>query len=134
MSRKATPTQLTPTMSRTLKGIVNSSTAPKSVSVRAHVVRMASTGSTDQQVAHALGITGKTVRRWRSRWNESVEALVALESKRNAAAFRRDLEDVLSDAPRSGAPPTFLPRDRLPNHGPGVRRSGRVRPAGRVLA
>jgi transposase len=96
-------------MSRTLQGIANSSTAPKSVSVRAHVVLMASTGSTDQQVAQTLSITAKTVRRWRSRWNESFEALVALESKRKAAAFRRDLEDVLSDAPRSGAPPTFSP-------------------------
>jgi len=109
MSRKATPTQLTPNMSRTLQAIANSSTAPKSVSVRAHVVLMAATGSTNQQVAQALGITTKTVRRWRSRWNESFKALVALESKSKAAAFRRDLEDVLSDAPRSGAPPTISP-------------------------
>lgn len=108
MPRKATPTKLTPTMSRTLQKIVNSSTAPKSVSVRAHVVLMASTGNTNQ-VAEALGITTKTVGRWRSRWNESFEALLALESKRKAAAFRRDLEDVLSDAPRSGAPATFSP-------------------------
>jgi len=107
MARKVTPTQLTPTMERTLKKIANSSTMAKSVSVRAHVVLMAATGSTNRQIAHALGITDKTVRKWRSRWNESFEALVALESKRKAAAFGRDLEEVLSDAPRSGAPPTF---------------------------
>jgi transposase len=70
---------------------------------------MAATGSNDRQIARALGITDKTVRKWRSRWNESWEALVALESKRKAAPFQRDLEDVLSDAPRSGAPPTFSP-------------------------
>jgi transposase len=96
-------------MSRTLKKIADSHTAAKSVSVRAHVVLMAATGSTDRQVARALGITDKTVRRWRSRWNESFEALVALESKRKDAAFGRDLEEVLSDAPRSGAPPTVSP-------------------------
>ena len=109
MARKATPARLTPTMSRTLEKIANSSISPKTVSLRARVVLMASTGSTDQHVANVLGITTKSVRRWRSRWNESFEALVALESKRKAAAFRRDLEDVLSDAPRSGAPSTFAP-------------------------
>ena len=109
MARKATPTQLTPNMERTLRKIANGSATAKSVSVRAHVVLMAATGSTNQQIARNLGITDKTVSKWRSRWNESFDALVALESKRKAAAFGRDLEEVLSDAPRHGAPPTFSP-------------------------
>lgn len=109
MPRKAIPVQLTPTMSRTLEKIANGSRSVKSVSVRAHVVLMAATGSTNQQIARSLGITEKTVGKWRSRWNESTGALVALESKRKAATFQRDLEEVLSDAPRSGAPPTFAP-------------------------
>lgn len=109
MSRTAVSVQLTPTMTRTLKKIANGSNTVKSVSLRAHVVLLAAAGNTNQQIVHTLGVTDKTVRKWRSRWNESTEALVALESKRKAATFQRDLEEVLSDAPRSGAPPTFSP-------------------------
>jgi hypothetical protein len=49
----------------------------------------------------------KQVGLWRKRWQESFPALVAIECRESSAALRRAIEDVLADAPRSGAPGTF---------------------------
>ena len=49
----------------------------------------------------------KQIGLWRRRWQESFPALVAIECRETQAAFRRAVEDVLSDAPRSGSTGKF---------------------------
>jgi transposase len=48
-----------------------------------------------------------SVGRWRKRWQESYEALLAIEMNEPKAALERAICDVLRDAPRSGAPGKF---------------------------
>ena len=45
--------------------------------------------------------------RWRRRWQESFDALISIECSSPTAALRSAVEEVLSDAPRSGSPGTF---------------------------
>ena len=54
-----------------------------------------------------IGRARKQVGLWRRRWQQSFEALVAIECRETQAELRRAIEDVLSDAPRSGSPGTF---------------------------
>lgn len=54
-----------------------------------------------------MGLDRKQVGLWRRRWQDSFSALVSVECHETKAELRRAIEDVLSDAPRSGSPGTF---------------------------
>jgi hypothetical protein len=58
-------------------------------------------------IAKEIGLTRKQAGLWRRRWQQSFDALVAIECRESHAALRRAIEEVLSDAPRSGSPGTF---------------------------
>jgi transposase len=46
---------------------------------------------------------------WRRRWAKAWPQLILIECGETQAAFRRAVEEILSDAPRSGNPGTFTP-------------------------
>jgi transposase len=58
-------------------------------------------------IAAQVGLHRDQVGLWRRRWNESWDALTAIECRESTAALTRAIEQVLSDAPRSGCPGTF---------------------------
>jgi transposase len=58
-------------------------------------------------IATEVGLSRKQVGRWRRRWQQSFDALVAIECSEPQAMLRRTIEDILSDAPRSGSPGTY---------------------------
>ena len=58
-------------------------------------------------IAEQLKLAARQAGLWRRRWQQSFDALVAIECHESQAALRRTIEDVLSDAPRSGSPGTF---------------------------
>lgn len=68
---------------------------------------MAFTGALNVDIANQIGLARKQVGRWRRRWQQSFDALVAIECGEIQATQRRVIEDVLSDAPRSGSTGTF---------------------------
>jgi hypothetical protein len=68
---------------------------------------MAFVGAFNVDIANELGLARKQVGLWRRRWQQSFDALVAIECCEHQAALRRAIEDVLSDARRSGSTGTF---------------------------
>jgi hypothetical protein len=70
---------------------------------------MAFTGALNTDIANQIGVARKQVGLWRRRWQLSYNALASIECGESQAALRRAIEDVLSDAPRSGSPGTFTP-------------------------
>ena len=74
---------------------------------RVSVILMAFAGGLNVTIAAELGLARKQVGLWRRRWQQSYDALVAIECRESQAALRRTIEDVLSDAPRSGSTGTF---------------------------
>jgi transposase len=90
-----------------LEQITRETTAPFRLIQRARVILMAFCGALNVVIAEQVGLHRCQVGGWRQRWRESFEALVAIECREPAAALRRAIEDVLSDAPRSGCPGTF---------------------------
>ena len=90
-----------------LQQISRSSTSPQRLMQRVAIILLAFTGSHNNTIAQEVGLSRKQVGRWRRRWQQSFEALVAIECVESQAALRRAIEDVLSDAPRSGSPGTF---------------------------
>lgn len=87
--------------------LTNASTAEKCLSQRAGVILLAFRGRQNLPISQARGLERHGVGRWRKRWQDSFEALLAIEMNEPPAAWERALSDVLRDAPRRGAPGKF---------------------------
>ena len=107
MSGKAAKVVCTEKQQSILQQIRCSTTAPYRLVQRAGVILIACSGSLNINIAKEIGLVRKQVGRWRRRWQQSFDALVAIECCEGRAALRRAIEDVLGDAPRSGSSGTF---------------------------
>ena len=107
MSGKAAKILLTEKQQDILQSISRSTTAPSRLIQRVSAILMAFAGLFNATIADEIGLRRKQVGLWRRRWQQSFDALVAIECQESQAALRRAIEDVLSDAPRSGSPGTF---------------------------
>jgi hypothetical protein len=107
MSGKAAKIVLTEKQERVLQQIHRSRTAPQRLVQRVGVILLAFAGSLNVDVAKIVGLARKQVGIWRRRWQRSFDALVAIECRETQAELRRAIEDVLSDAARSGSAGIF---------------------------
>ncbi len=107
MSGKAAKVMCTEKQQSNLEQIWHSTTAPLRLIQRVGAILMAFTGALNVDIADQTGLARKQVGLWRWRWQLSFSALVAIECNESQAALRRAIEDVLSDAPRSGSPGMF---------------------------
>jgi len=107
MSGKAAKIMLTEKHESVLRRIHRSTTTSQRLVQRARIILLAFAGSLNVDIARIVGLAPKQVGVWRRRWQQSFDALVAIECCETQAELRRAIEDVLSDAPRSGSPGTF---------------------------
>jgi hypothetical protein len=103
--RPLTPLILTPAQQSTLEAIVRSRQLPHSLVQRARIVLNAGAGRRNKASAQDLNIKEETVGLWRRRWLSAQEALTACED--DPDRLRRQIETILADAERPGAPVTF---------------------------
>jgi len=92
-----------------LERIVRGHTSPQRLVRRARIVLRCADGHNNKQVSEAVGVYREAVREWRARWLEHSERLAAVELEDDDKALSVAIEEVLSDAPRSGTPATFTP-------------------------
>ena len=90
-----------------LTKLTNAPTAEKCICQRARVILLAFQGRQNHQIAKTIDLERHSVGRWRKRWQDSFEALLAIQMHEPQAALERAVRDVLRDAPRSGAPGKF---------------------------
>ena len=107
MSGKAAKIQLTEKQYSVLQQIRRTTTVSQRLVQRVSVILMAFAGSLNVTIAQELGLAPKQVGLWRRRWQQSFDALAAIECRETQAELRRATEEVLSDAPRSGSPGSF---------------------------
>ena len=107
MSGKAAKIMLTEKQESILRRIHRSTTASQRLVQRVHTILLAFAGSLNVDIAKIVGLARKQVGVWRRRWQQSFDALVAIECRETQAELHRAIEDVLSDAPRSGSRGTF---------------------------
>lgn len=91
-----------------LKKLLRGHQTPQCLTWRIQIVLKASYGHSNSWIARNLGKDRATVRLWRARW---AEAQPVLETAEQRGATKRELvhliQEILSDAYRSGAPCTF---------------------------
>lgn len=107
MSGKAANVSVTEKQQEILQQITRATTVARRVAQRARVIILALAGTLNMTIAIEVGLSRKHVGRWRRRWQQSFDALVAIECGETQAMLRRTIEDVLSDAPRCGSSGTF---------------------------
>lgn len=90
-----------------LTKLANATTAEKRIGQRARVILLAFQGYPNLQIAETTALERHCVGRWRKRWQDSFEALLAIQMHEPHAALERAIGDVLRDAPRSGASGKF---------------------------
>src|SRR3954454_2280856 len=109
MPGKAAKTTITERQQEILQTFSRSVTAPSRLRQRATIVILAFEGLRNEDIAPRVGLTQRQVGRWRRRWADAWDQLVALECCESRAALRRAIEAILSDEPRPGAPGKFTP-------------------------
>jgi hypothetical protein len=92
-----------------LRQMAAASTSPVRLAQRAEVILRAFAGKENQWIAAAIDLDPTAVGLWRRRWAKTWPKLIQIECTETQAAFRRAIEDILSDAPRSGKPGKFTP-------------------------
>ena len=107
MSGKAAKICLSEKMVSVLQSIVDSERSTQQLVRRASIILLGFLGMMNTNIAIKLGIGRKQVGIWRRRWQQSFDALIAIECRESKAAFRRAIEETLRDAPRSGASGKF---------------------------
>ena len=69
---------------------------------RCRVILFAFGAKSNQDIAALVGLGRKQVGLWRRRWKRSFDAIVSVECSESHAQLFRSIENVLSDASRSG--------------------------------
>jgi putative transposase len=104
------PIVLTDPQRETLEHLTRRTSSTQGLVRRARIVLAAAEGHNNEQIARRLGINRETARLWRRVWSDAAELLAAEEEEEiSEKALRECVEEVLADAPRSGAPATFAP-------------------------
>jgi putative transposase len=109
MNRKeAQPIHVGKKAAKLLGQIVRETSSPYWLVTRAKVILRAAGGESNSQIGREMGMTRNTVIKWRGRWQDNQDRVDALEDVEvSEQDVREAVENILADAPRKGAPPTF---------------------------
>lgn len=89
-----------------LQDLRRSRTAAKGIVQRATIILLGFEGRLNEEIAPQVGLNRQQVGVWRQRWRDAWESLCVWECS-EPHRLREAILDVLSDAPRPGAPATF---------------------------
>ena len=109
MPGKAAKVTITERQQEILRTLRDAPTAPSHLRQRAALILLAFDGRRNPDIATEVGLSRRQVGLWRRRWAGAWQRLTHLECLQTRAALRRAMEQVLSDAPRPGAPGKLPP-------------------------
>ncbi len=107
--RRQVRIELTERQQAVLESLVRRHTSSQRLVRRARIVLACAEGHNNERVSELVGVYREAVRQWRGRWLQQSERLAALEPEDDDKVLSAAIEEVLSDAPRSGTPATFTP-------------------------
>jgi putative transposase len=107
MPGKAAKVVLTERQQEILQRWVRSRSCARGLALRAEIILLAFDREQNGPIADRLGCERHAVGIWRRRWAEAFDTLVRIECLEGLPALAVAIEEVLSDAPRSGCPGTF---------------------------
>ncbi len=119
--------KLSPGAEALLNKLLSNGKTPQKLARRAQIILDSHLGVSPTRIAEFVGKDRTTVYRWRSRWRQRVQGfLEAEEADADEEVLAEKLGEILSDAPRSGAPPLIHRRADHPDRGAGLRTARRL--------
>lgn len=106
-SPKAIPIILSPLERASLESISRCSTKPYRLVQRARLVLLAAEGLNNTTIGKKLNLGQRSVRKWRSRWQQASLEWSSLEETQSVKSLLPQIESILSDRPRPGSPGEF---------------------------
>jgi len=106
MSLKAVEISLNEHEKRILTELKNGSHTPLHLKKRSEIILRASDGERNIEISRQMQMNRENVTKWRNRYGAASEELIKTEEE-SPRKLRGLIENILSDAPRSGAPSTF---------------------------
>lgn len=104
------PITLSPRQHQILTHLMRRTTSEQRLVRRSQIILTMAAGANNEQAGRQLGLHPQSMRTWRARWLEAAPRLEALEAEESTEqALTAAIIAVLTDAPRSGTPPTFTP-------------------------
>ena len=100
-------TELSEGQREVLESITRRGTCPQQLVTRARIILLADDGLSNSAISRQVGYERHQVGRWRCRWAAQAERLALAEIQEAPKSFREFIEQILSDAPRPGAPLKF---------------------------
>ena len=107
MARRAKQVSVTNKQQNILMQIVTSRTHQQDHIERAKIILLSFDSKTNKQIQSELSVTQPTVIKWRNRWLKNEDRLLLIDENEMGVNYVRKILEILSDAPRSGAPNTF---------------------------
>lgn len=107
MARIAAKITLTKKQQAILKKMTNSRTTPAHYRERAQIILYCAEDKMNLVIKKELAKHRTTISKWRTRWAGNQGKLLAIEKQVKGIAYQRAIENILSDAPRSGTPGKF---------------------------
>jgi transposase len=104
---KAAKPNVTEKQSKILCEIIDSRTSRHDHIQRAQIIQKSSEGLSDRKIAKLLNIGRIAVATWRNRWLFNESTLFLIDKKEFGISYKNQIFKILSDSPRSGAPPKF---------------------------
>ena len=110
--RKPRELSASPRVCKALGALAKRPSTAQKLALRARIIWSALDGQPSFEIAQSLGIHDNTVCKWRRRWAQAEDELLRLVSRLEPDATPCPLhklaqaigQEILSDAPRSGAP------------------------------
>ena len=106
MAGTAAKIRISERQQKLLEEFRKSRTIGKCLVQRATIILLGFSGMLNETIAPQVGLNRQQVGLWRQRWRDAWDALCVWECT-EPHRLREAIIDVLSDAPRPGAPPTF---------------------------
>ncbi len=103
----ATPVHVSPLQQDLLQRLVRRSTSQERLVRRGKIILAAAAGASNTKIVQALHLDHETVRLWRERWHTAQSRLQAIEETGKPKLLSQEIEKVLTDEQRPGAPTTF---------------------------
>ena len=110
MPRKAVQIEFSPRVRDLIGKELNRHQIENHYAKRMKIIYHSASGNTNQEVGKIVGCLEKTVRKWRGRWKLNQNILNGIEQGHDKTLVKDKelmdkIKEVLSDTPRSGAPP-----------------------------
>ena len=107
MPGKAAKVVITERQQEVLFSFTRRSTCPQRLVTRSRIILLAFEGLNNESIAERLRCERHPVGVWRKRWQKAFDRLISVECNENRRTLEREIEKVLSDAPRSGTRKKF---------------------------